>query len=255
MSDYSCIVRKVWPGSAAAAAAVLLGLGSAASAAVVGNTTGEFSATGSDTEFDPQASAVDLIDTDQPTLTSTAVAPPPENGCCGYTLEGMHDGSAAANANRAFWNGVTSPRVVTYTLNTALNPLGYDITQITNIQGHSNARGVYANQEWSVSYSTVNDPATFVPLTSVDYQPYGEADPEAGSTIVRVTDDTGVLASGVAALQFTLPVASGDQTAVYRETDVFGRATVPEPATALLAAGGLGCIGMLARRRRRPLAA
>jgi hypothetical protein len=247
MLGYSLIGRKVWlcPGLV-----VALGLGSAASAAVVGADTGEFSATGSDTEFDARASSTDLINTGQPTLAAAAHTGNIADEF-GYSFDGMHDGSAAANPNRAFWFQPGNA-VVTYTLDTATNTLGYDITEIVNIQGHSDTRQSYANQEWGVSYSTVDDPATFIPLASVNYKPYTDG-AGAGSTFVRLTDTTGVLATGVAALQFNIPEVPNFQggSAVYRETDVFGVPTVPEPGVSLLAAAGLGAYGLLARRGRR----
>src|SRR5688572_7982820 len=113
MLGYSLTLWKVW---LCPAVVVALGLGSAASAAVVGANTGEFSAAGSDTEFDARASSTDLINTGQPTLAgATQTGNIAEE--FGYSFDGMHDGSAAANPNRAFW---ISPgnAVVTYTLDT-----------------------------------------------------------------------------------------------------------------------------------------
>jgi hypothetical protein len=65
-----------------------------------------------------------------------------------------------------------------------------------------------------------------------------------------VTDDTGLLASGIDAIRFDIldTVSSNAGGVVMREIDVFGAATpVPEPSAAILLGGF--CALFLLRRR------
>jgi len=141
---------------------------------------------------------------------------------------------------------------VTFALNTTINTAGYDITTINTYTGWSSYR---VNQYYDIYYTTV-DNASWTLLTSVTYQPYDFPIGAPGnvSTWVNVTDTTGVLAFGVNSLRFDMKVQTvGDAPnlgASYREIDVFGVASVPEPGTvALLVIGGLALV-MLRRHRR-----
>lgn len=122
---------------------------------------------------------------------------------------------------------------------------GYDISRIQSIAAWQGAG--FSNQKYDVLVKYLGG-ATFVPLVTVDYQPFSVELNEGGSTKVSVADDLGVLASGVVAIRFSfLDTISNDVGGVVmREIDVFGAPT-PEPVTlALLAVGGL-----VAMRRRR----
>ena len=146
-------------------------------------------------------------------------------------------GMAAAGAN----NGES----VTYGLNLAGAPQGYTITGVDIYAGWDGFRG---GQNYSLQYSTVAAPGTFISLGSVDWDATANNAPGGNiNTRVMVRDLDGVLATNVASVR----LAFGDVSfgfAGYREVDVFGTPTpVPEPALAgLIAAGG----GMLLRRRR-----
>ena len=108
---------------------------------------------------------------------------------------------------------------LTFTLDTARHPAGYDLTRIATFAGHGDGR---AGQKYSVSLSFVSEPTKFttlVPTVSVD---------SAGgsSEIVIHSPPGGVLAVGVAAVRFDF----GDGPAgfcVYREIQVSGRRLRP----------------------------
>jgi hypothetical protein len=117
----------------------------------------------------------------------------------------------------------------------------------------------FSDQDYSISYSTVANPNTFLPLTSIAYNPFDPANDSAtaggqyNSSQVTVTDTTGILASGVASLEFTFTpyynASSVEQSGqVVREIDVNGVATVvPEPASCGLMLAGFA----MALKRRR----
>lgn len=202
------------------------------------------------TTYDGLISTSDLISPTEPTLAG----PPTSTGTiwASYTVAGLHDGTATIPAGVAYWH--TSTATVTFPLDTTLNPLGYSLTSIRSINGFTSDAITYANQTHSILYSKVGDETNFLPLTTLAYTPFGVADTGAGSTMVDVTDSSGFLATGVAALRFDIPLFVGgtNTTAVYREIDVFGIATTPpapEPASGLLMMCGLGTLA--AGRRRR----
>lgn len=125
-------------------------------------------------------------------------------------------------------------------------------------------------QAYTVKYSTVDDPLTFLtlvtistfnntdfPNTSIRYEwdeqskRYIEVeriDASVSNTLVELSATDGFLATNVAALQFVFTGHENGGTA-YREFDVFGVA-VPEPATAAALLGVIA-LGAAAARRRR----
>jgi hypothetical protein len=137
---------------------------------------------------------------------------------------------------------------VTYTLDTATNPLGFDITRIDTYSGWNDSGR--DQQLFAVSYSTVDDPGTFIDLAQGNFNPTVPANTQS-ATLVTVTDDAlAALASGVGMVRFdfTGPPAPENGYVGYAELDVIGSPTVPEPATAGLLC--VGALGLLARRRR-----
>jgi hypothetical protein len=132
-------------------------------------------------------------------------------------------------------NGGTS---VTYTLPTASN-----VTSIVVYGGWQD--GGRDEQNYTVSYSTPLAPGTFLPITTVGFNP-----PDPGGlpqvTRVTLTDNAGNLASNVQALRFDFGNTENGYSG-YAEIDVIG-APVPEPTSLGLLA--LGALGLLSRRRR-----
>jgi len=169
-------------------------------------------------------------------------------GANGATPAGLNDGThggdyeadglpALVGASWALANGAT----MEYDLGVGSGD-GYDITEIQSIAAWQNLG--LSNQNYNVLVKYVGD-AGFTALTTVTYQPFTSG---GGSTKVNVTDDTGVLASGIEAIKFDFLATDGNGSSVYREIDVLGSAAVPEPTTtALLALGGLA---LILRRRK-----
>jgi len=108
-------------------------------------------------------------------------------------------------------------------------------------------------QAFNILYSTAGDPANFLPLSNVNFNPPAPAG--AFPQLVRTTfatDDATTLAQNVAALRFDFQAVENGYTG-YAEIDVIPT-VIPEPAS--LALAGLGAVGMLLvvlRRRRRSL--
>jgi hypothetical protein len=121
---------------------------------------------------------------------------------------------------------------------------GFDITEIQSIAAWNGAGFMNQNYKVFVKYLGEID---FDPtaLTTVTYQP----SPSGGSTKVNVTDDSGFLASGIEAIKFEFLATDGNGAgSIYREIDVMGSTTVPEPTTAALL--GLGGFALILRRRK-----
>jgi hypothetical protein len=158
------------------------------------------------------------------------------------------------NSNEIAW---ASPGgSVTYNLGLGTNGLGFDITEIQSIAAWGSAG--FGNQGYTLDVQ-LKDELSFMPLATVDYNPLPGGNV---STKVNLTDDSGLLASGVEFLRFThnsvLNSSNGQIT--YRELDIFGSATapggggnvVPEPASiAIWSFLGICLAGYGYRRRRR----
>ena len=244
-------------------ASVLLGSGSVWASPSVSTVA----STASQDSFDSAMSSTDLGES--ATVTGTT---PSLGG-----LAGLHDGTgspsgtdtSATLTNDAYYDGsagfgasnlLASHPTAIYTFNTGAggSATGYSITRIVSANGWHD-HGSFSDQDYSISYSTVANPTVFTLLTGVVYNPFDPANDndnagaQPNSSQVTVTDTSGVLASGVAALEFTFtpysdPSGVEQSGQVVREIDVFGAATTtPEPAVCGLAMAGLGT---LTRRRR-----
>jgi hypothetical protein len=229
----------------AAAAACLLG---AAGVAVAAPTS--TAANGPINTF--SVSGSDLANAGSPTFSSIAIADPADRAFSSHESMlvdgGVYDANGHGNTV-ATLTPAAGGAVVTITLDTGTNTLGYDITSIVSLTGTGQSR---AQQSYDVHVSQVGSggfgPS---PLFSVRPDLPGNVDLAEGEVQVTTTDTGGTLATGVDHLQITFfDVGTVEPEMMYREFDVFGAPTpVPEPASlGLLASGGLG---LLAGRRRR----
>jgi hypothetical protein len=180
-----------------------------------------------------------------------------EGGTGQSSLPALNDGSAgsstATTTGQVLFDRDDPSWNVVYTLNTAASPLGYDITSIASFAGHGDAR---VDQTFSIEVMFVGG-SSFVPLTgTIEYDAAPSTGSGSFSTRVTVQDDGGApLATGVSAIRFTAFIPASNTGAstggsVYRELDVTGTATVPEPSGALLSAVGLASLACLRRRSR-----
>jgi hypothetical protein len=134
---------------------------------------------------------------------------------------------------------------LTYTLPVG-NGLGYNITSITSYGGWQDAGR--DQQSYSVLYSTVAAPTTFLPLATVDFNPTTPPALTPSASRVILTNDgvTPNPATSVAAIRFNFNTTENGYSG-YTEFDVVGT-QVPEPTS--VGAIGLAVVGLLSRRRR-----
>ncbi|MBN1553511.1 MAG: PEP-CTERM sorting domain-containing protein [Phycisphaerae bacterium] len=174
----------------------------------------------------------DLVNDGTTTLAQESYAP-------GWIEEGspsmLNDGKVCEPDD--YWNGDVcswnADWMTQYTLNTTTNTLGYDIQTIDIIGGQLN--GGINRIECTIDYKRVGD-TEFSTLGYFSYNPG-----TGGGTKLSLSDDQGMILSGVSELKFSFGVGY-----VIREIDVVGTAT-PEPATlSLLVIGGL----LVLRRKR-----
>ena len=124
-------------------------------------------------------------------------------------------------------NGSGAGSSVTYSL--AGSASGYDLARVMAYGGWKDAGR--DQQAYTVYYSKVSDPATFILLGSVNYNPANAASVPC-ATLVTLTPASGALATNVAAVKFdfTSP-ASENGYCGYAEIGIFGSVSVPVPTT------------------------
>jgi hypothetical protein len=135
---------------------------------------------------------------------------------------------------------IGSNQVLTYVLGNGPNDTGYTVSEFRAYSGWQDTGR--SRQDFNLLYSTVADPNTFLPLITVN----GTANTQDELTVVK--DDLGATIPGVYAISFQTPAAVQNGYVGWREFDLIGTATAPEPGSfALLGVGALAAMG---RRRR-----
>jgi hypothetical protein len=144
-------------------------------------------------------------------------------------------GSAAAATIAWTTVGATAE----YNLGTGTGGMGYDITSIQSIADWNGAK--FGNQGYKIEVKPVG--GSYATLATVDYQPLsGE-----GTTKVTLT---GLDATEIEFIKFTANSVNGGANGgafTFREIDVFGVETIPEPSVAILV--GFGGLALIFRRR------
>lgn len=220
------------------------------------------SASAYDSFITTAAASNDLILAGSPTLGSAVASSAPSLPTV-FTNVGFYDGSAAGNANYAY-HAIIAPTggnlPVTYTFTLAGSPTGYNITTIQSVAGWTDSQ--LGDQDFDVYVKTVSNP-TFTQLGGdFSNDPFtagntGATTPNA--TMTTITDNTGIIASGVTGIEFQL-ISTGfsqvtsngsSEGTLYRDVAVEGTPTsVPEPASVALLGGAAGVI-LSSRRRGR----
>lgn len=228
--------------------ALLFGGMATAGAAVVQN---NFFVTGSGTSPGTPITSSDLLQTQ---LSSASRTGSPGFGDTyfyredsGYTVD------LARLSNGAFGDSGGDPdssvlpnnTTITFAFNLASNPHGYSLSSIRTYAGWDSGRD---GQRYTVEYSTVSAPSTFTSLYSIaQFNP--EVDDDV-ATMVQLTSNSGFLAQNVAQIRFIFNGFENGGTA-YREFDIGGLGSVPEPSAYAVTSGlALIAFGVLSRRRK-----
>jgi hypothetical protein len=161
----------------------------------------------------------------------------------------LGDLSVLTNGAFAIGTGGNRPELVTgennatitFTLDTSVNTLGYDVTSIAGYGGWGD--GGRDNQIYSIFFSQVGS-AAFTYLGGVNDRPGA---PGAPSAISALFNNVGL--TGVDAIRIDFLDGQDNGFAGYGEFDVNGTATVPEPSTAVALLGGVGLLLGLRRGR------
>lgn len=142
------------------------------------------------------------------------------------------------DANAIFAAG--SGEWIEFALDTSSNSLGYDIASIATFSYWSQFDRTV--QAYTVQVRSVG--GSFLDLITI---PLANARQDDVVQVEIIDGSSPVLASGIDAIRFNFANGESDWVA-YREIDVEGTATVPEPGTLALFGLGALCIGY--RRRR-----
>jgi uncharacterized protein YhjY with autotransporter beta-barrel domain len=175
----------------------------------------------------------------------------------GYTVDlaRLSDGQFGAAGTYQAFSVMPNAVSLTFNLNLATRPTGYDVGSIKTYASWDSGRD---GQAYTVEYSTATNPTQFAHLATVSrfdntnfptqmmymylpFPPYMMMLPSQNtnqsSTMVELTDSSGTLASGVAALRFNFSGIENSGTA-FREFVVEGVA-VAAPTTVTGLAGDL----------------
>jgi hypothetical protein len=231
MKHKNCIITSL----AALAAFTIAG---PASAAVVA--TAAVGASGTFT-----VSATDLADASQ---TGTGASLSTGTAVFGSAAAKVIDGGVY-NSQGFNWTPETlTPSVgSTLTLNLATSLHGWDLNSIVVLTGVG-PTDQWERSDHSYTIALSTDGTNFgTPFINVnDTTTASQA--SGGEVQMTIADNTSApLGTGIKAVRFVFANAIGPDQNMYREIDVLGVASVPEPSAALL--GGLGMLALLRRRR------
>ncbi|MES2438300.1 MAG: autotransporter-associated beta strand repeat-containing protein [Verrucomicrobiota bacterium] len=113
--------------------------------------------------------------------------------------------SCTPNNNTAAHPGISADSTVTFPLDlSGVNSGGHNITSFDSYCSWADSGR--DNQNYTLQYSTVADPATFITIANVANETGGDS-----STHTRVTDDTGFLAMGVHSIRLIFGNGTGNQ--------------------------------------------
>jgi len=227
------------------AATALFAASAGLQAAVILNDNG--GATTGETAWDSMISDSDLVNTGRPTFLSVDA---PDGGF-GTSSVGLQDGvntNLQLVPNMTFYSAF--PSSVTFTLDTTVNTLGYDITTINTFAGWSDFN--FGAQIFELLIKTT---------TNGSFVTYGTFSNTAGfdnttlgaprSSLTTLTGDSGPIASGVTDIRLVYSQAVTYGT-VIREIDVIGTATtVPEPSIWMMMIVGTGALILSQRTGRQ----
>jgi hypothetical protein len=223
---------------------------------------------GSQQTYSSKVSATDLINVNQSTYSSVTVSgytpysgiegPAAEIGSPDFILnDGAHGGDTGFSPRTYVGNAaldLDGTWTAIYRLNTTANTLGYDLKTIDTFTAHADNR---AGQYFTVyvdMVSTTGDVWQSLGAFSSDGPNDGETEQAHHMQLASATGfNPAAFATGVDAIRFDVMLGSpyGD---VWREIDVQGSATVPEPSTIVLTVLVLPGFGLVAWRRRRDAA-
>lgn len=214
--------------------ATITGLSVGANAAVI------VPETKNDTGF--TVSSTDLLGLNVTSTTNNLTINVGENngsvGTVGNLTDGLFQTTPADKSNSYAISGGD----ITYELDTTVNTLGYDLSSIDIYTGwNDGGRSQITNV--TVSYATVAAPLTFINIATAN----NTGGNKFQSAVITETTSPNLLATGVKSVKFTFGAQQNNGVG-YKELDVVGVATIPEPSSMVLL--GLAGIGLISRRRR-----
>jgi hypothetical protein len=184
--------------------------------------------------------ADDLINTGQPSLLSASWNKPPF-----FEIDPVNDGdghpagSGAGTFLPATFGGTHLPFTYTALLDTSINTLGYNITEIRSFAGWNQNGAALANQKYELQVRGVGG-TRFTSLGVFEYSPFNNSSTEeAAATKMTITAPNHQIAAGIDALRFVVMdhgfnssdiAGSTADGSVFFEFDVIGNAIPAEIA-------------------------